>query len=258
MATPKILPPRPQSSRPPPASRQGASRPAGWPSTSPPAIRAVGKPIAATPVARIAVAKKPAPPLPSVRIEIRADDIQSIEDVVDPIDVLFDAMEDLSFAETAVEAGAVCLASLVRAIPSRGGIVHLYDAEARDFVAVYAMGPRAERLVLTRAAESDVLIGAALRKHEPIVVEYGRGSQAPQPLDRHFLLSAKRNVMVCPIVDGSRFLGALELVDAKRAAGFDKASEHAIAYVADRYAGFLVEHGVMIANVVAPPSGFIS
>lgn len=193
-----------------------------------------------------------------MRIEIREADIETIEDKhSDPIDVLFDVMEDLESAETAVEAGAVCLASLVRAIPSRGGIVHLYDADARDFVAVYAMGARSERLILTRSEESDLLIGAALRKHEPIVMSYGKNGTAPRPLDRHFLLDAKKDVIVCPIVDGVRFLGALELVDSKRSDGFDKASQHAMQYVADRYAGFLAEHGVVINNIVPPPSGFI-
>ena len=190
------------------------------------------------------------------REELRSVDFEAVEEIADPIDVLFDAMEDLLSVETSVEAGAVCLASLVRAIPSRAGIVHLYDAELREFVAVYAIGPRAERLVLTRASESDSLIGAALRKHEPIVVDY-RGPQAPRPLDRHAFLGATKNVMVCPVFDGSRFLGALELVDAKQVRGFDTAAEHAITYVADRFAGFLAEHGVVLANVVAPPSGFI-
>ena len=198
------------------------------------------------------------PPLPSVRIEIREADIESIDDRnSDPIDALFDVMEELESAETAVEAGAVCLASLVRAIPSRGGIVHLYDAEERDFVAVYAIGPRSERLVLTRTDESDLLIGAALRKHEPIVTSYGKNGTAPRPPDRHFLLDAKKDVIVCPVIDGTRFLGVLELVDSKRTRGFDKPCEHAMQYVADRYAGFLAEHGVVINNVVPPPSGFI-
>ncbi|MGH7329693.1 MAG: hypothetical protein ACREJX_15205, partial [Polyangiaceae bacterium] len=159
MAAPKILPPRPQQ------ARAAASR-SSWPATSPPATR-----IAPRAIGRFAVAKIPAPPLPSVRIEIREASIESIEaSRTDPIDVLFDVMEDLEAAETAVEAGAVCLASLVRAIPSRGGVVHLYDADAHDFVAVYAMGPRSERLILTRTEESDLLIGASLRKHEPIVM----------------------------------------------------------------------------------------
>lgn len=224
-----------------------------WPATSPPATR--GAPRA---IGRVAVAKIPAPPLPSVRIEIREADIETIEERrVDPIDVLFDVMEDLEAAETAVEAGAVCLASLVRAIPSRGGIVHLYDGNAHDLVAVYAIGRRSERLILTRVDESDLLIGAALRKHEPMVMSYGKGGTAPRPLDRHFLLDAKKDVIVCPILDGSRFLGALELVDSKRSEGFDKASEHAMQYVADRYAGFLAEHGIVLNNVVPPPSGFI-
>ncbi|MEO8799891.1 MAG: GAF domain-containing protein [Polyangiaceae bacterium] len=240
MATPKLSPPRPTKS---------LSARAAWPAASPPAS-------SSKPIGRVVLAKKPTGlPVP-VREELRSVDFEAVEELADPIDVLFDAMEDLLSVETSVEAGAVCLASLVRAIPSRGGIVHFYDAELRELVAVYAIGPHAERLVLTRASESDSLIGAAFRKHEPIVVNY-RGPQAPRPTDRHAFLGVTKNVMVCPILDGPRFLGALELVDAMHPGGFDIAAQHAISYVADRFAGFLVEHGVVHANVVAPPSGFL-
>ncbi|MEO7110601.1 MAG: hypothetical protein ABI183_09200 [Polyangiaceae bacterium] len=210
------------------------------------------------PLGKIALARSatPKPPMP-IRTELASVDFEAVEEIADPIDVLFEAMEDLFSAETSVEAGAICLASLMRAIPCRGGIVHLYDAEAREFVAVFALGPRAEHLVLTRAAENDPLIGASLRKHHPIVVDY-RAPNGARVVDRHVMLDAERNAIVCPVVDGSRFLGAIELVDAKRASGFDIAAEHGIAYVAERYAGFLAEHGIVLANVVAPPSGFIS
>ena len=221
MAPPRILPPRPSSRAP----------------------------------QRTSVRKPPLPITP-VRAELHSADFEAIEEIADPIAVLFEAMEDLFSVETSVEAGALCLASLIRAIPCRGGIVHLYDAEAREFVAVFALGPRAEHLVLTRAPESDVLIGAALREHHPIVVDY-RGPSAPRVLDRHAMLDVTRNVIVCPLVDGSRFLGAIELVDAKHANGFGASAEHGIAYVADRYAGFLAEHGIVLENVIAPPSGFI-
>lgn len=179
-------------------------------------------------------------------------------EIADPIDVLFDAMEDLFSVETSVEAGAICLASLIRAIPCRGGIVHLYDAEARELVAVFALGPRAEHLVLTRADESDGLIVAALRKNKPIVVDYRKPNGA-HIVDRHMMLNAEHDAMACPIFAGSRFLGVIELVDAKSENGFDVSAEHGISYVADRYSEFLVEHGVVLGNVVAPPpSGFIS
>jgi hypothetical protein len=233
MATPKILPPRPS-----------VARPDERPTERPPSRAAKA-------------ARKPPLPITPIRAELASVDFEAVEEIADPIDVLFEAMEDLFSVETSVEAGAICLASLIRAIPCAGGIVHLYDAESREFVAVFALGPRAEHLVLTRAPESDALISAAFRKHHPIVVDY-RGPGAARVVDRHAMLDTTKNVIVCPIVDGSRFLGAIELVDAKSSAGFEIAAEHGIAYVADRYAGFLAEHGVAIDDIVAPPSGFIS
>ncbi|MEO8875870.1 MAG: hypothetical protein ABI461_09805 [Polyangiaceae bacterium] len=239
---PKILPPRPTRSSIPHA----------------PAISS------ASSYSQIA-ARKPSPP--PVRAELCSQDFEEILEAVDvasgitsiddPIDVLFDAMEDLLSVESSIEAGAICLASLMKAIPCRGGIVHLYDAESREFVAVFALGPRAEHLVLTRAEESDALISASFRKHQPVVVQYG-GETAARPVDRHAMLDASRGAMICPIVDGARFLGAIELVDALGPNGFDLSAQHGISYVAERYAGFLAEHGVVLANVVAAPSGFIS
>ncbi len=234
MAMPKILPPRPSIS----SSVQTSH-----------------------PIAKIALVRKPPPPIP-IRTELASVDFEEViapaREMSDPIDVLFDAMEDLFSVETSVEAGAICLASLVRAIPCRGGIVHLYDAQARELVAVFALGPRAEHLVLTRAEESDALIVTAMRKQRPIVVDYRKPNGA-HVVDRHAMLDAERSAMVCPIFDGSRFLGVLELVDATCENGFDESAEHGISYVADRYAEFLREHGVVLANVVPPPpSGFIS
>ncbi len=282
MAMPKILPPRPTKPRPSfsassyshvVARASSSSRPI--PVAPPVAFQA--PPLQSQTLGKIArvrsLPSKPPPPTP-IRAELRSQDFEEVVDaapeiaiefesavalseIADPIDVLFDAMEDLFSVETSIEAGAICLASLIRAIPCRGGIVHLYDAESREFVAVFALGPRAEHLVLTRADESDELISASFRKHHPIVVDY-RAPNGAHIVDRHVMLDASQNAIVCPIADGARFLGAIELVDAKSANGFDTSAEHGISYVAERYAGFLAEHGVVLANVVAPPSGFIS
>jgi hypothetical protein len=280
MAMPKILPPRPTGSSKPRSSFSASSyshviaR-----ASSPPRPIPVAPPVLLTNacesqnLGKIALVRsqpsKPPPPTP-IRAELRSQDFEEVveaapesaseiapSEIADPIDVLFEAMEDLFSVETSIEAGAICLASLIRAIPCRGGIVHLYDAESREFVAVFALGPRAEHLVLTRADESDELISASFRKHHPIVVDY-RAPNGAHIVDRHVMLDASQNAIVCPIVDGARFLGAIELVDAKNANGFDTSAEHGISYVAERYAGFLAEHGVVLANVVAPPSGFIS
>ncbi len=175
--------------------------------------------------------------------------------VPDLIDLLFDAMHDLVYFETAVEAGSYCLASLLKLLPSRAGLVHLYDIDTREFVTVYAQGPKSERLLLSRTPEADALLSMAMYKHRAHTVRYGE--HGPARLERHELLGEAKSILVAPVLDGGRFLGAIELIDPEHEDGFDIRAENAASYVADRYAEFLVERGVAIGNVVAPPSAVV-
>ncbi|MDB4996123.1 MAG: putative stage sporulation protein [Myxococcaceae bacterium] len=171
----------------------------------------------------------------------------------DLIDLLFDAMQDLPLFETSTEAGCYCLASVLKVLPARAGLVHLYDVDTREFVVVYAQGPRAERLLLTRQPESDSLLGSAMYKHRVVTVTYEENGGTP--LERYAVFGRIVRAVVAPVLDGGRFLGALELIDPTLGADFDDRAENALMYVADRYAELLAERGVTLGKVVAPPSG---
>jgi hypothetical protein len=173
----------------------------------------------------------------------------------DLIDLLFDAMQDLPLFETSTEAGCYCLASVLKVLPSRAGLVHLYDVDRREFVVVYAQGPRAERLLLSRHPESDSLLGSAMYKHRVVTVRYGE--HGGTPLERYAIFGQVSEVLVAPVLQGGRILGAFELIDPIDGAAFDGRAENAMMYVAERYAELLAERGVVLGNVVAPPSGAI-
>jgi hypothetical protein len=176
--------------------------------------------------------------------------------ITDPTDVLFDAMYDLGLFETAVEGASYCLASLLRALPSRAGMIHLYDTDTREFVTVYAQGPGSDELLMNRHSDEDWLISAAICKHKPLVMSYG-DEVGGRPLDRHAKFGAIKSVLVAPVFSWGRCLGVIELVDPTDGSSFDVRSENAIAYAADRYGEFLGERGVHVGTV-APPSGIIS
>jgi hypothetical protein len=177
--------------------------------------------------------------------------------IQDPTDVLFDAMYDLDLFETAIEGASYSLASILRALPSRAGMIHLFDTETREFVTVYAQGPGSDELLMSRHSEDDDwLISAAICKHKPLIMSYG-GEVDGRPLDRHAKFGAIKSVLVAPVFSWGRCLGIIELVDPTDGSRFDVRAENAIAYAADRYGEFLGERGVHVGTV-APPSGIIS
>ncbi|MEO6418830.1 MAG: GAF domain-containing protein [Polyangiaceae bacterium] len=173
----------------------------------------------------------------------------------DIIDLLFDAMHNLHFFETAVEGASYCLSVVLGAIPSRGGMVSLYDVDSREFVVAYAQGRHTERLLLTRAPESDPLIAHANHKMRPCVHAYGEDS-ATAP-DRFAFFGEMRSVLVAPVLDGGRFLAVIELVDPTDGSSFSEREVNALTYVTDHLTEYLAERGSAVGKVVAPPSGMV-
>lgn len=253
----QIRPPRPVILAPP---VMPAPRPAPVPITSVAPV---------TPVTSIAPVAAIPPPVASFEPPVAAPVVEPVVEhvveqapaarisVLDPMDLLFDAMYELNFFETSVEGASYCLASLLRALPSRAGLVHLLDPETRELVTVYAQGANAEHLVLGRISDDDWLVSAAICKHRPLIMNYD-GDVSSRPLERHAFFGEPRSVIVAPVITWGRCLAVIELVDPADGSVFDVRAENALAYVCDRYAEFVGEHGVDISNVVAPPSAVIN
>jgi GAF domain-containing protein len=141
----------------------------------------------------------------------------------------------------------------MRVVPCLAGIVHLYDADARAFVIVYARGPRAERLVLKCTPENDELLARAWRERRGVVVEYDGegGANAKSPTERHAFFGDPWSVLVVPVIHGGRVLGAIELVDPIDGAPFGEAAENALKYIAEHYGTFVADRGIALKNLVA-------
>ena len=157
---------------------------------------------------------------------------------------LFEAMHDLHFVRDAVEGGDFCLTLAAAKLPSRIGIVHLYDIDKREFVVTSVHGAGAETLLLRRHPESDPLLMAAMRKRRALVFPNANDSDA-KTLDRFGPVGGARSIMVSPVMQLGRFLGALELIDPLDGAPFTDDDGNALTYIGEQFGEFVASRGVV-------------
>ncbi len=157
---------------------------------------------------------------------------------------LFEAMHELHFQRDAVEGGEFCLSLAMGKLPSRAGLVHLYDIDRREFLITSTRGEGTGALLLRRHAESDPLLLAAMNKRRAVVV--ADASHAPAAnVDRYATLGGVRSLVIAPVMEHGRFLGALELIDPLDGQPFTDVEGNAVTYIAQQFAEFLSSHGVV-------------
>jgi hypothetical protein len=193
----------------------------------------------------------PAAPMPMAVPEAPPAPRASLPDVTD---VLFEAMHELNFFESAVEGASFCLVTAMRVLPCLAGLVQLFDEKTREFVTVYARGPRAEKLLLKRVPESDPLITRAALSRRAIVMDYGDKGIEPLVADRHAFFGEPWSAAVVPVAHGGRVLAMIELIDPLDGAPFGDVARGALEYIADHYGVFIAERGLERGRVVPPTS----
>jgi hypothetical protein len=156
---------------------------------------------------------------------------------------LFEAMHDLHFLRDSVEGADFCLSLALEKIPSRAGIVHLYDIDRREFVVACARGPNQESILLRRFPEGDPILSAAMRRNRAIV--WSDASQT-NGLERYVMLGGARSLVVAPVVLAGRFLGAIELIDPSDGSPFSDQEGHALTYIGEQFAEFVNTRGVTV------------
>lgn len=160
------------------------------------------------------------------------------------VPLLFERLHELSFADDALVAARFCLSVIGTFVPCRAAMVHLFDAERREFIVVDATGDAADDLRLTKHAANDPLLRVAMAAKTPLT--WGRmPSSVTAHIDRLAPLGDVREVLAAPIMGGPRWLGCIELVDPTNGP-FGVGHENALGYVADCYARYLGEHGVIV------------
>jgi GAF domain-containing protein len=158
---------------------------------------------------------------------------------------LFESMHDLHFMRDALDGADFVLELLREKIPTLLALVHFYDINANEFVVVKGRTPTGTSIT-AKTREGTGLVGDALKSGKPVVVRdaksddrwsrevYGQGGHQP------------REIVVVPMRQGGRFLGAIELADHTDGESFGDDEVHAVSYVAEQFAEFVQDRGILI------------
>jgi hypothetical protein len=241
MRSPASVPPPAPAPQPPIVAGPAAAPPTaapqqGFPAPAPPG-HVVPQPFAPAFTPPPPFVRTGAPPLktggPNGRV--RGEDL---------IADLFEAMHDLHFLKDALEGGEFCLALAMEKLPSQVGIVHLYDINHREFLITSTRGTGTGVLLLRRFPESDPILLSAMNKRKPLVFSDAMQTEAAT-VERYAAVGGARSVIVAPVEQAGRFLGALEILNPLDGQPFTESEGNAIMYIAEQLAEFLSQRGVV-------------
>jgi GAF domain-containing protein len=157
---------------------------------------------------------------------------------------LFEAMHDLHFLRDAAEGGNFCLQLAMSKLPSAIGIVHLYDIDRREFLVTSTRGGGADQLLLRRHPENETLLSAAMAKRRAIVL-VDASSEPAALAERYRLVGGARSMMVAPVMQAGRFLGAIELLNPLDGQPFTEEEGNALTYIAQQFAEYVATRGIV-------------
>ena len=166
------------------------------------------------------------------------------------LSALGEALGQLSFLSDAIEGADHVLRVTMEALRPAVGMVHLFDVNTREFVAVRAAGRQAGKLVMLRTRDSDALCAEVVRQRRAIVIaDAARDGRIAG--GRWSLISSVRCVLCAPALRDGRILGLIEIADPIDGSLFSEADATAVFYVAERFAEFVSEHGLLLGETPA-------
>jgi GAF domain-containing protein len=155
---------------------------------------------------------------------------------------LFESMHDLHFLRDALDGGQFCLALATEVLPARAALIHFFDIERREWVVACTRGKETGRLLTMRAPESDELLREAARKRRALVVANATAAAS----ERYKHLGGSRSLIVAPIMQAGRALGALEIINPLDGMPFTEDEGNAVTYIAEQYAEYLGSRGIVL------------
>jgi len=157
---------------------------------------------------------------------------------------LFDAMGDLYFLASTLEGANFVLSLAMDKIPCTYGVVHFFDIDKREFIVSRAIGSSAD-LLTTRTPAREGLAAEVMNKRRAVVIA-DAGAQA-KPFAHWERLGGKvKSAVVAPVALGGRWMGMLELVNPKDGKPFVEGDGYALSYMAEQFAEFLGQRGLVI------------
>lgn len=193
-----------------------------------------------TPAPTFALAEAPAPGMvrtPSgrfVRGRVTGDEL---------ITSLFESMHDLHFLRDALDGGQFCLALATEVLPARAALIHFFDIEKREWVVACTRGKDAQKLLTARTPESDEILREAARRRRALVVpDAGARARA----DRYERLGGAKSLVIAPIMQAGRALGAIEILNPLDGQPFSEDEGNAMTYIAEQFAEYLGSRGIVV------------
>ncbi len=159
---------------------------------------------------------------------------------------LFEAMHELHFARDVIEGGDYVLALALEMIPSRTGIVHLYDIDRREYVVACVSGPGSEVLLNRRHPETEALLQSAMRKKRAIVLENATTDENALAAERYAAVGGVTSAVISPVQQAGRFLGVIELLNPLDGIGFKNEEGNAIDYISEQFGDFVATKGMQL------------
>lgn len=151
-------------------------------------------------------------------------------------------MHDLHFLRDAIDGGLFCLALATEVLPARAALIHFFDIESREWVIACTRGKDTQPLLMARAPESDELLRQAARKRRAVVVADASNLGA----DRYRHLGGGRSIIVAPIMQAGRTLGAVEILNPLDGMPFTEDEGNAMTYIAEQFAEYLGSRGIVL------------
>jgi GAF domain-containing protein len=155
-------------------------------------------------------------------------------------------MHELQFARDVIEGGDYVLALALEMIPSRAGIVHLYDIDRREYVVACTSGQGVEALLNRRHSEGEPLLAAAMRKRRAIVASDANADENVRTAERFGVVGGATSAIVSPVMQGGRFIGVIEVVNPLDGTPFTEDEGNAIDYISEQFGEFVSNHGMML------------
>ncbi|HVH45955.1 MAG TPA: GAF domain-containing protein, partial [Labilithrix sp.] len=239
--------PTPANASPPPAA------PVAAPVQPPPAAIPAFQPVAAPPPAIFEMpptAAEPAPAPPSRRGSspdgmVRTPSGRFVRGRTtgdELITALFESMHDLHFLRDALDGGQFCLALATEVLPARAALIHFFDVEKREWVIACTRGKDTSRLLTLRTPESDELLRGAARSRRAVVTANATDAAA----QRYQSLGGTRSMIIAPIMQAGRALGAIEIINPLDGMPFTDDEGNAMTYIAEQYAEYLGSRGIVL------------
>jgi hypothetical protein len=159
------------------------------------------------------------------------------------ITALFESMHDLHFLRDALDGGQFCLALATEVLPSRAAVIHFFDIEKREWVVACTRGKDSRKLLTNRTPEADELLRAAAKKRRAIVFP---DASAHATAQRYQLFGGGRSLIIAPVMQAGRALGAIEIINPLDNMPFTEDEGNAMTYIAEQYAEYLGSRGIVL------------